>query len=88
MFKHTFIYFLSKGVPGIINFVAIALYTRLLSPSEYGEYALVIAAVTFVNTTLFHWLRLGLLRYNPKYEGNQKAMFISSITATFISMTI
>ncbi|WP_044338413.1 MULTISPECIES: oligosaccharide flippase family protein [Rossellomorea] len=88
MFKHTFIYFLSKGVPGIINFVAIALYTRLLSPSEYGEYALVIAAVTFVNTTLFHWLRLGLLRYNPKYEGNQKAMFISSITATFISMTV
>jgi O-antigen/teichoic acid export membrane protein len=88
MFRHTFIYFLSKGVPGLINFVAIALYTRLLSPGEYGEYALVIAAVTFVNTTFFHWLRLGLLRYNPKYEGNQKAMFISSITATFISMTI
>ncbi|MCA1060806.1 oligosaccharide flippase family protein [Rossellomorea aquimaris] len=88
MFKHTLIYFLSKGVPGIINFVAIALYTRLLSPEEYGEYALVIAAVTFVNTTLFHWLRLGLLRYNPKFEGNQKTMFISSVTATFISMSI
>jgi O-antigen/teichoic acid export membrane protein len=88
MFKHTFIYFLSKGVPGIINFVAIALYTRLLTPEEYGEYALVIAAVTFVNTTLFHWLRLGLLRYNPKYEGNEKKMFISSVVATFLSMSI
>ncbi|WP_409252047.1 lipopolysaccharide biosynthesis protein [Bacillus sp. SCS-153A] len=88
MFKHTFVYFLSKGVPGIINFIAIALYTRILSPDEYGEYALVIAAVTFVNTTLFHWLRLGLLRYNPKYEGEQKAMFISSLSAAFVSMSM
>ncbi|WP_335870579.1 oligosaccharide flippase family protein [Bacillus sp. 2205SS5-2] len=86
MFKHTFIYFLSKGVPGIINFIGIALYTRLLSTEEYGEYALVIAAVTIVNSALFHWLRLGLLRYNPKYEDNKKSMFISSMTATFISI--
>jgi O-antigen/teichoic acid export membrane protein len=86
MIKHTLIYFLSKGIPGIINFLAIAIYTRLLSPHEYGEYALVIATMSMVNATVFHWLRLGLLRFNPKYQNEKQSIFLSSLTATFVSL--
>jgi O-antigen/teichoic acid export membrane protein len=85
LLKHTFIYFLSRGLPGLVNFAAIALYTRLLSPSEYGKYALVLSAVGFASTGLFHWLRLGLLRFAPKYT-EQENLFLSSISAAFLSL--
>ncbi|ANC78613.1 hypothetical protein ABE65_018145 [Fictibacillus phosphorivorans] len=85
LLKHTFIYFLSRGLPGLVNFAAIALYTRLLSPSEYGKYALVLSAVGFASTGIFHWLRLGLLRFAPKYT-EQENLFLSSISAAFLSL--
>jgi O-antigen/teichoic acid export membrane protein len=50
-------------VPGVINFLAIAIYTRLLSPEEYGRYVLVFSVVTFINIVLYDWLRLSLLRF-------------------------
>ena len=53
------IYLGSRGISGIINFGAIALYTRLLDPGSYGRYALVIAGVAFCQAVLFGWLPLG-----------------------------
>lgn len=88
MFKHIVNYFLGKGLPGIINFLAIAIYTRLLTPDEYGIYAVIISIVTLINTTFFHWLRMGLLRFNPKYSGVDKLRFLSSITCIFVSLQI
>ncbi|MGM7702941.1 lipopolysaccharide biosynthesis protein [Pseudalkalibacillus sp. Hm43] len=90
MLKHTLNYFLAKGLPGIINFVAIAVYTRMLEPKEYGEYALVLAAVTFVNASLFHWLKLGMLRFSARHNDTEKEQitFFSSIIATFLSMIL
>ena len=41
LLRHSFIYLFARGVPGVINFLAIAVYTRLLPPEEYGQYALV-----------------------------------------------
>ena len=88
MLKHLLNYFLGKGMPGIINFIAIAIYTRMLAPEEYGVYATVLATVTLINTTFFHWLRLGLLRLNSKYTNKNKINFLSSISAIFLSLLI
>ncbi|WP_191566698.1 oligosaccharide flippase family protein [Metabacillus idriensis] len=86
MIRHTLNYFLSKGLPGLINFLAIAVYTRLLSPNEYGEYALIIASVSMMSSFFFHWLRMGLLRFNPKYQTSNRTIFLSSIAVAFISL--
>lgn len=66
--KHTLIYFLGRGLPGLLSFVAITVYTRLVLPEEYGKYALVMATVSLMNMVLFQWIRLSLLRYLPKCE--------------------
>ncbi len=63
LLRHSAIYLLARGVPGAVNFLAIAMFTRLLPPKEYGRYALVIAGSGLVNVMLFHWLSLSLLRY-------------------------
>lgn len=67
LIRHSVIYFFSRALPGAVNLAALVIYTRLLSPGEYGEYALVIYGVGLVNTLLYWWLRLGLIRFAPRY---------------------
>ncbi|NWO11510.1 polysaccharide biosynthesis protein [Chromohalobacter salexigens] len=65
LIRYTAYYGLARGVPGLLNFLAIALFTRLLSPSDYGIYALVVVWVGLVNVVCFQWIRLSLLRFFP-----------------------
>lgn len=84
---HTIIYFIGRILPGIINFVAIMFYTRLLSPEEYGEYSLVLVSVTILNTIIFQWLRMGLMRYYPSYSNKDYDKFLSSIGLIFLNLS-
>src|SRR5688500_11743174 len=61
--RHTILYLFARGLPGLFAFLAIAIYSRLLKPEEYGRYSLVVAAVTLLNALLFQWVRLALVRY-------------------------
>lgn len=61
--KQIFQYFLSKAVPGIINFSAIAIYTRILSPHDYGVYSIALITSTFLALVCFQWVQLSLLRF-------------------------
>ncbi|MGO2055301.1 MAG: lipopolysaccharide biosynthesis protein [Halomonadaceae bacterium] len=63
LLKHSFYYLIARGIPGLVNFAALALYTRLLAPEEYGRYALLVAVVGFVNVVMFQWLRLVAVRF-------------------------
>lgn len=65
LLRHGFQYLIARGLPGVLNFAAIAVYTRLLSPEQYGAYTLTIATVSAADALLLHWLRLALLRFLP-----------------------
>ncbi|MDI3328511.1 MAG: lipopolysaccharide biosynthesis protein [Alicyclobacillaceae bacterium] len=62
--------------------MAIAVFTRLLPPEEYGRYALVVAGVGFFNVVFFQWLRLSLLRFLPAYLENPSPL-LGTILAGF-----
>lgn len=66
--SHAGIYLIARGLPGIITFLAIPTFTRLLQPAQYGRYALVIATVSLLNALVFQWLCLSLVRYRPAYK--------------------
>jgi len=87
LLKHSAYYLLARGIPGLINFFAIAIYTRLLAPEEYGRYALVVAGVGFFNTVFFQWLRLSLLRFLPAHLENPKPL-LSTIFSSFSVLAI
>ena len=85
LLKHSLLYLLGRGLPGVIGFATIAVYTRLLSPELYGHYALVLAGVHFANAVLFQWLRLGLLRFLPAC-GERPATLLATLRAGYGAM--
>ena len=85
LLKHSTLYLLARGVPGIVNFLAIAVYTRLLGPEEYGRYALVVEGVGLLNVVAFQWLRLALLRFFPAHASNPKPL-LSTVLGGFAGL--
>jgi O-antigen/teichoic acid export membrane protein len=68
--SHAGIYLVARGLPGIIAFLAIPIFTRLMSPDEYGRYALVVAAASLLNALFYQWLRLSMVRFLPAHEAD------------------
>jgi O-antigen/teichoic acid export membrane protein len=80
-FRHTAIYLLARGLPGVIAFLAIPIYSRLLDPAGYGKYALVLATVNLLGALFFQGLMLALVRYLPTYR-DDSAKFKSTLLTT------
>ena len=81
LLRHSFYYALAQGLPGLFSFAALAVYTRLLAPDEFGRYALLVAGVGFVNVMVFQWLRLVAARFLLAHAS--PAQFLGSILAQF-----
>lgn len=84
--SHSTIYFISRIVPAILYFVLIGVFTRLLSPTEFGTYSFVIATTTFAMTTLNLWLCTSAVRMINRDGTNQNIM--SAIFVGFILVLI
>ncbi|HPE60388.1 MAG: lipopolysaccharide biosynthesis protein [Thiothrix sp.] len=82
IWKHSLVYLLARLVPGLLNFAALALYTRLLTPEQYGTYALVMAVTSFLQLLLFGWINQSLLRYLPRFA-DREAAFLSTVMAVY-----
>lgn len=62
LLRHTFIYFIGFGASGAIALFATSTYTRLLSPAEYAQYAVLQMFLAAVVAGAFEWTRVSLLR--------------------------
>ncbi|HYO09349.1 MAG TPA: oligosaccharide flippase family protein [Tepidisphaeraceae bacterium] len=76
------VYLLARGAPGILSFLAIPLFSRLLEPEEYGRFALLIAIVNLGNSLLFQWLRLAVVRFMPGQRHDTGALRDTLLGAT------
>lgn len=85
LLRHSLLYFVGRGVPGVIGFFTLAVYTRLLPPELYGRYVLVLAGVSLATAVLFQWLRLGLLRFLPAY-GDQPGPLLATLLRGYGAM--
>lgn len=89
-------YFLARALPGVMSFLAIAVYTRMLDPDEYGVYALAVSVVGFVSIACFQWVQVSVLRfYLVGSESSARvlgaalfAFFVSSIPAVLACVVI
>jgi O-antigen/teichoic acid export membrane protein/glycosyltransferase involved in cell wall biosynthesis len=81
--SHTFAYLLARGVPGVVAFLAIPVFTNLLEPGEYGSYALTVTAINVANSLLFQWICLAMVRCFPT-EPARKARFTSTIAVLWL----
>ncbi len=50
-------------VQGVVGFLTIVLFTRLLGPDEFGRYALAFSVVTLAHVAVFSWLEAAMARF-------------------------
>jgi O-antigen/teichoic acid export membrane protein len=86
--RHAAAYLLARGVPGIISFLAIPLFTRLLDPSGYGDYTLVTTTVGLINALAFQWLRLSFVRYLPAANGDPGKLKSTMLTSQLVLLAL
>jgi O-antigen/teichoic acid export membrane protein len=74
MIGHSALYLAVRAVNGLLALATLALLTRLLSPSDYGRYALGMATMTVLATVLFQWLNLALARFHAAHGQREDAL--------------
>ena len=57
-------------VQALAGFGAIVVFTRLLSPAQYGDYALAFSVTSVVSTCLFTWLESAGTQIHLLHEDN------------------
>ena len=55
-------------LPRLAAFMALIVFSRLLSPTEYGYFALFMISVELIDTVLLNWIRIAFLRLFPEHE--------------------
>lgn len=85
---HSVGYVLARGLPGLINFLALALYTRLLTPSDYGQFASILAWVSLANSLFFSWLRIAVVRFLPAFSDRRKSLLSTVFVAYLMLLPI
>ena len=86
--QHAAAYLLAHGVPGILSFLAIPLFTRLLDPQDYGKYALTATTAGLINALAFQWVRLSFVRYLPAAKGSPQRLKSTVLTCQLITVGI
>ena len=80
--KTSAIYLAGRLLPALVSFAAVIWYTHLVTPAQYGAYALVLLAANVANIGLFQWLRVAVLRLAPG-ESADLAVLRSTALAGF-----
>lgn len=85
--RYTLAYLPSRLLPALVNFLSVFVFTRALSPTEYGYYSIALAVVMATQLIFFQWLRLGVQRY---YQGarrdNQLSTFLCTVGAAYVTV--
>ena len=79
-------YILANVLPAVVSLLGISVYTRLLSPKEYGLYILIYASICMADTLLFGWIYSTSLRYFEECRAkNNLSQYFSTMFALFLS---
>ena len=72
-------------VQGLVGLLTIYAFTRLLTPDQYGHYALALSVVMLVHTLTFTWLEAAMARFQPREAagGNLAQHFATIYRAWF-----
>ncbi|MHA7774541.1 lipopolysaccharide biosynthesis protein [Roseibium sp. M-1] len=72
-------YMTANVVSAIFGFALVMLFTRVLSPEEYGIYVVGMGIATLFSSLLFNWIKTSLLRFSS--EGESFDMRVTALVA-------
>jgi O-antigen/teichoic acid export membrane protein len=74
-------------IQAIAGFGSIVIFTRILSPTDYGAYALAFSVYALVNTILFTWIEAAMARFYAVETGRRADLFVT-LYKTFAIMAL
>lgn len=87
--KDTLFYVPFKLFSLLFAFIGLPIYTRVFTPIEYGNYALIIATTGFLGIFTYAWMNQSILRFFTSYKKNDKLnTFFSTSFFTSIGIVI
>jgi O-antigen/teichoic acid export membrane protein len=93
--KNSLVIFVALLISGVLNFGSISIFSRLLSPAEYGTYALTVASSALSIAFLFQWVLHSFIRFLPqKLEDDNKTylsnfmMILGVLSLGFLTIAI
>jgi O-antigen/teichoic acid export membrane protein/polysaccharide pyruvyl transferase WcaK-like protein len=66
MLRQSLMYLPSRAIPGLLNFLGLLLYARLLGPADFGKLALIVGVANVVNASALYWVRSSYLRVSAE----------------------
>lgn len=85
VYKNSFYYMATSLLPMAVNFVVLPLFTRYLTPADYGTLALIQSFSAFLPLILGLQVQSSISRFYFDYTGQEQKVLISTIAA-FISI--
>ncbi len=80
-------YIPSQLVLGLIGIIAIPIVTRLFSPSDYGNYVLVITTMSIL-TIIIGWLSMSVIRFYSIFELEGRLKVLSSLVVKWVVVSV
>lgn len=75
---HSSIYLLGNILQRCVSFIMLPIYTRCLSPADYGVIELLTLAVDFVGLVFGLRISQGIFRYYSQYEGRERNQVVTT----------
>ena len=66
--RHLIAYLPVYLAQGLVGFGAVAVFTRILSPEDYGRYVLILAGASLIGTLIFTWLDAAVARHHARAD--------------------
>ena len=75
-------------VQAVAGFGAIVVFTRMLSPSQYGDYALAFSVTSVVYTCLFVWVESAMARFYAAEDAAGRLSLYATLYRAFAAMAV
>ena len=82
-------YLPANVVQGLVGLLSITVFTRVLTPADYGRYALAFSAMALAQTSIFTWLEASIARFWPAEQAaGGSAALIAAVYGAFLRVAL
>lgn len=86
--REALLYAVATLITGATGFASIYIFSRLLIPSEYGYYYLVLSIVDITSSLATTWINLTLVRFFPSLSPHDKPVFFGRLLAANLAVAV
>ena len=88
--KDTLLYLPGRLAPVLSSIIGLVIFTRILNPTEYGQYILILNLLGFIATIAYNWIGSSAFRYYEEHKINKSlptyksTLFLSHLSVSLI----